>query len=350
MDIIVALKPLVERRFLPLFAFTLSLLFNFCVKANDAINTENITKQTTKKLVYIMPDISIPFWKIMGSGVQSSANSLGYRLTLANAGNSAKHELEHVIKAIRENVSGIIISPTTSAAGATAIKIAKNAGIPVVIADIGADSSDYVSYISSDNKQGAYELGKILAEKIKSSDHKFNEVGIIAIPQKRANGRARTIGFMQAMHEADIKAVGIFQQVTFSYQETYDFSATLIQQNPELGAIWLQGSDKYQAALDAINKYGKKNDIALICFDSEPAFLDLIPQGIIAGAAMQQPYLMGEESVIVMHSYLTGKKVIKEYTVPILAISQKNISKYLHVIKRNVLNVEFINRDHNVKN
>jgi len=349
MNIIMRLKSLLEIRFLPLLAFTLSLFFNSEIEANDAIDTENTTRKTTKKLVYIMPDIRIPFWKIMGAGVQNSASSFDYQLYIVSANNNAKRELEHVIKAIQDNVSGIIISPTTSAAGATVIKLAQNAGIPVVIADIGADSSDYVSYISSDNKQGAYELGKILAGKIKSSLHKFNEVGIIAIPQKRANGRARTIGFMQAMNEAGIKAAGIFQQVTFSYQETYDFSATLIQQNPKLGAIWLQGSDKYQAALDAINEFGRQNDIVLICFDSEPAFLNLIPQGVIIGAAMQQPYLMGEESVIAMHKHLTGKKVIKEYTVPILAISQKNISKYLGVIKRNVLNVESITRGYNVK-
>jgi len=349
MDIIMRLKSLLGIRFLPLLVFIVSLYFNLEIKANKMVSTDSTTRQTTQRLVYIIPDASIPFWKIMGAGVQNSASSLGYQLNILSANNNAKRELESVIKAIRENVSGIIISPTTSAAGATVIKLAQSAGIPVVIADIGADSSDYVSYISSDNKQGAYELGKILAEKIMSSHHKFNEVGIIAIPQKRANGRARTIGFMQAMNEAGIKAAGIFQQVTFTYQETYDFSTTLIQQNPKLGAIWLQGSDKYQAALDAIKKSGKQNDITLICFDSEPVFLDLIPQGVIAGAAMQQPYLMGEESVIVMHNYLTGKKVVKEYTVPILAISSKNISKYLHVIKRNVLNTESITRGNNAK-
>ncbi len=47
-----------------------------------------------------------------------------------------------------------------------------------------------ISFISSDNKKGAYELGKILAKHMKSlSWDKEGTVGIISIPQKSSNGK-----------------------------------------------------------------------------------------------------------------------------------------------------------------
>ena len=54
-----------------------------------------------------------------------------------------------------------------------------------------------------------------------------------------------------------------------------NYSKKLIDENKNLRAIWLQGSDKYKGALDAIKKANKQNEIALICFDAEPEFLEM---------------------------------------------------------------------------
>ena len=291
------------------------------------------------KLAYLVSDTSIPFWQIMAHGVRNSAKSLGYEVTVYNAENSAKKELEATIDAIKSNASGIIVSPTNSSACVTVLKLAKNASIPVVISDIGTDGGEYISYISSDNRDGAYKLGKILTEKMKELGWRNGRVGIIAIPQKRLNGKMRTAGFVQALDEAGIKGADIRQQVTFSYRETYDFSRELIQKNPDLRALWLQGSDKYRGALDAIADSGKKGEILLITFDAEPEFLDLIPKGILVGAGMQQPFLMGEKAVETMDDFLRGKPVEKNQQLPVLAISSDNIAKKLPLIRRNVLGI-----------
>jgi len=302
--------------------------------------TANSSQNSEKKLAYIVSDTTIPFWAIMERGITHSADLLGYDLDIYSADNSAKRELEAAVKAIKDNVSGIIVSPTSSSACVTILKFAKRAGIPVVISDIGTDGGEYVSYISSDNKDGAYKIGKVLSKKLIELGWENGKVGVVAIPQKRLNGQARTAGFMKAMDEAGIRGAGIRQQVTFSLEETYKLSKSLIDSEPNFRAIWLQGSDKYRGALQAIEDAGKKDEILLITFDAEPEFLDLIPQGILVGSAMQQPYLMGEEAVKTMDRHLNGKKVEKNLQLPILAISTENITQKLPVIKRNVLGIE----------
>lgn len=291
-------------------------------------------------LVYLVSDLRIPFWDIMWRGIESRANALGYKAVVYSAENNAKAELQFTVRAIKEKVAGIIVSPTNSSACVTILKLAKQAGIPVVISDIGTDNGEYVTYISSDNKDGAYQIGRILAAKLKTLNWQDGRVGIVSIPQKRANGKARTAGFMAAMNEAGIKGAGIRQQVTFSYQETYDHSKDLIEKNADLRALWLQGSDRYQGALDAIRDAGKKGEILLLTFDAEPVFLDLIPQGVLVGAGMQQPYLMGEKAVESMHAHLNGQSVPKEQKLPVLPISTENIAEKLPTIKRNVLGVK----------
>ena len=294
-----------------------------------------------KKVAYIVSDIRIPFWSIMAKGMKKAADEKGYTLEILSANNSKSRQMELAAKALKEKVDGLIISPINSTSAATILSVAQRFNTPVVISDIGTDSGEYISFISSNNFEGAYNIGNVLAEKMKELGYdKEGTVGIVSIPQKRANGKARTLGFMKAMDEAGIKGAGLLQQVDFSYKETYEHSKKLIKENPDLKAIWLQGSDRYQGALDAIKDSGKKDDILLICFDAEPEFIEMIQKGELVGSAMQQPYLMGYEAMIQLNNHLQGKKVAKNKELEILAISQKNIEKKLPTIKRNVLGIE----------
>ncbi|PLA73431.1 sugar ABC transporter substrate-binding protein [Hydrogenovibrio sp. SC-1] len=314
-----------------------SLLFILLSFQPAQANTDKTSSDP--KLAYIVSDTRIPFWDIMARGAKQAAESLGYELEIYSSNNLAKLELKNTTQVIKQSVDGIILSPTTSFAASTILKLANKASIPVVIADIGADSVQYVSYIGSDNETGAYKLGQILAQKMKAKNWQNGSVGTIAIPQKRANGQARTAGFLRALDEHQIKNVALKQQVTFSYQETYDYAKQMIQKHPNLRAIWLQGSNRYQAALDAISDANKTDDILLICFDAEPEFLELIPQQIIVGSAMQQPYLIGEKAVTALDRHLNGKSVQKIQKLPVLAVSADNIQQKHPIIKRNVLGI-----------
>lgn len=305
------------------------------------IFTISLQADSNKKLAYLVSDISIPFWQIMSKGIVKTAEENGYSVKIYDAKNSAKQELINTAGALKSNIDGLIISPTSSSSSATILKLAEKANIPVVISDIGTDGGEYVSFISSDNKQGAYDIGKVLAKKMRILGwDNDGSVGIIAIPQKRKNGQQRTAGFMKAMDEADIAGAGIKQQADFSYEETYNYTKELIEESENLKAIWLQGSDKYQGALDAFRDSGRSGEILLICFDAEPEFLEMIPEGTIVGAAMQQPYLMGQKSVEVMIKHLSGKSVEKNIQLEVLAVSDENIDEKLPIIKKNVLGLE----------
>lgn len=290
-----------------------------------------------RKLAYLVSDLRIPFWEIMRRGIAHQAGQLGYRVDAYSAENDAKRELQFTVQAIRNQVDGIILSPTNSSAAVTVLSLADKAGIPVVIADIGSEGGEYVSYIASDNFTGSYQLGRILAAALQERGWQDGSVGIIAIPQKRANGKARTAGFMKALGEAGIKGGDIRQQVNFSYQETYDFARELIAADPNLRALWLQGSDRYQGAIDAIAEAGKTAEVLLLCFDAEPEFLEMIPAGSLLGSGMQQPFRIGEEAVSTLHQHLQGKQVPREKLMPVLAVSRRNIEGKLGVIRRNVL-------------
>lgn len=165
----------------------LTILFICFISANSS------EIKNTKTIVYIPISAEIPFWQIMAKGINNVAEAKGYKLEIDDAKNSPKKELEYIIKAVKEKAAGVIISPSNSSAAVTILDIAKNANIPVVIADIGSDGGEYVSYISSKNRAGAYSIGKLLTKKMIEKNWQDGKVGIIAIPQKRLNGQERTV-------------------------------------------------------------------------------------------------------------------------------------------------------------
>lgn len=294
----------------------------------------------SKKIVYITADMNIPFWKIMSKGIHNITEKQDYVFKIFDSQNSAKKELMHTIKAIKDEVDGIILSPTNSSACVTILKLAKKANIPVIIADVGTDKGDYVSYISSNNKLGSYNLGIVLSEEMKKRNIHNKKVGIIAIPQKRLNGQERTAGFMEALNQANIKGADIKQLINWSNEETYKYTKDMINRFPNLGAIWIQTSNIYKGAISAIKDMKKENEILLIAFDAEPEFVELISQNTIIASGMQQPYLMGQKAAISMHKHFIGKKVIKDIQVPILIVSTKNIKEKKSTINLNVLGIE----------
>lgn len=290
-----------------------------------------------KKIIYLTPDISIPFWQIIAKGVKQSSTNLAYDYEVFSADNSSKKELQNTIKAIKAKPAGIVISPTNSSNCVTVLKLIKKANIPVVIADVGTDAGEYLSYISSDNFEGAYKLGKHLTKFMKQKNITDSSVGIIAIPQKRANGKLRTAGFMKALKEDGIKSADMRQQVDFSLKETYLHAKDLLLAYPDMKVIWLQGSDKYKGALKAIKE--SKREVHLITFDAEPEFLELIPNGTIILAGMQQPFLIGEKAVKTLDAHLNEQEVQKNIQLDVLAVSRENIDEKLEQIKRNVLGI-----------
>ena len=116
------------------------------------------------EVVYLTPGLDLPFWRYLSKGVESIATAKGYGYQALDSRNDAKVQLQNAQDAIARGVAGIIISPTDSSTAPSVLSLAEKAGIPVVIADIGTNEGKYVSFISSDNYEGAKGVGEALAK------------------------------------------------------------------------------------------------------------------------------------------------------------------------------------------
>lgn len=292
----------------------------------------------SREIVYLTPGLDLPFWRYLSKGVEATAKENGYTYQALDSHNSAQTQLQNAQDAIARGVAGIVISPTDSSTAPSVLQLAKGAGIPVVIADIGTNEGEYVSFIISDNYEGAHGVGEALAAALKAKGWESGSVGLITISQARKNGQARTKGFRDGLVAGGVKTeeAGLQQMQSYTADETFKFTQDMLTANPNMRGMFIQTDQPTIGALRAIRAARRQGEVLVAAFDGIPDFIDLLKSGEIVASGMQQPYLMGVKSAEAMFEHLGGGTPEKEILVPIIVVTSENIEKLLPTIRESV--------------
>lgn len=294
------------------------------------------------QIAYITPGLNVPFWKYLSDGIKQSAAASGatVEVTDYDSRNDAATQLQNAQDAITRGVDAIIISPTDSSTAPAVLELAAESGVPVIIADIGTDSGDYVSFVISSNEQGAYEAGQVLVEQMKAAGWEGSDVVMITISQARINGQNRTKGFTRALEEGGSKVVQYLESKDYTRAEAQQQALDLLTANPEARGFFTQHDEATLGAWTAIEDSGKENDIVLVGFDGSPESVELIRAGKLKAASMQQPVLMGRMSFDVTLKHLRGEEVEKETEVPTILVTPENLADVEATLADTVFPVE----------
>lgn len=293
-------------------------------------------KKEKKEFAYLTPGLDLPFWRYLAKGIEETAAKEGNHVTTYDSNNDAAKQLANAQDAIARNVDGILISPTDSSTCPKVLQLAAEAKIPVVIADIGTDSGEYVSFIISDNTDGAYQIGKVMAAKLKERGTPEGPVGLVTISLARANGQKRTEGWRRAMEEGGVKEADLKQMQTYTADETFKYVQDMLTANPDIKGIFVETDSPTIGAVRAVQTARMGDDVLVAGFDGMPEFVDMIREGKLIGSGMQQPYLMGVRSYETLMDHLSGKEVSKEVLVPIIVVTKDNLEEVLPTITTTV--------------
>lgn len=290
-----------------------------------------------RQLVYMTPGLDLAFWRYVSEGVRSVAEANGYGFAALDSTNDPQTQLQNAQDSIARGVAGIVLSPTDSSTAPAVLALAKEAGIPVVIADIGTDSGEFVSVIGSNNYEGANGVGAALAAAMKAEGKDGGSIGIVGISQARLNGQARTKGFRDAVQAAGITGeAGLQQMQAYTADETFRFTQDMLTANPGMTGMFVQTDGPTLGALQAIKSARMGGEVLVGAFDGIPEFVPLLQSGELVVSGMQQPYLMGVRSAEAMVEHLNGGAPVREITVPILIVTKDNIDEMLPTIKETV--------------
>jgi ribose transport system substrate-binding protein len=300
----------------------------------------------TYEVAYLTPGLNIPFWKYLSDGIKQQAardaeeTGATINVTDYDSRNDASLQLQNAQDAITAGVDLIIISPTDSSSAPTVLEVAAENNVPVVIADIGTDEGDYVSFVISTNEQGAYESGQVLMEKMAELGCEGGDVLMLTISQARLNGQNRTKGITRAVEEAGGHIVQFLQSEDYTRAEAQVQASDLLSANPQACGFFAQHDEAALGALTALEESGRAETMAFASFDGSPESVELIKQGKLAAASMQQPVLMGRISMEVGLKHLRGEEVETETSVPTILVTPENVEEIETQLQDTVFPVE----------
>ena len=123
---------------------------------------------------------------------------------------------------------------------------------------------------------------------------------------------------------------------SYTADETFKFVQDMLTANPDLRGLFVQTDDPTTGALRAIKAGRREGQVLVAAFDGTPELVTQIKAGQVVGSGMQQPFLMGEESVKALLAHFKGETVPKETSVPIITVTSKNVDQLMPTIKTTV--------------
>ena len=203
--------------------------------------------------------------------------------------------------------------------------------IPVITVDVGADSGDVVSHISSDNNEiGAMEANYLVEKLIEKNGEAKGTIAVITYPQITSM-RQREEGFLAVMEEyPDIEIIN-----KSPIQVTAEDSMTLIEDllttYPEgtLDAIDATNSTTCLGTIAALQS-ANRTDVFVVGTDEDVDVLAEVadPDSFVLGAVVQYPTEMGRLAIENAVAILNGESVESNISTLIEMVDKENVAEF----------------------
>ena len=195
----------------------------------------------------------------------------GYELMFVDCDNDNAVQIEAVRTSIQQDVDYIVLAPIQSAGWEAVLQEAKDAGIPVIVADrqVDAPAEMYDAFLGTDTHVEGVAAGNWLAEYLNGEPAKILEI-YGTIGASAAIGRAEGFREIAADHpeweildsqSGDFTQTG-GQEVMESFIKTYD----------DFNVVYCHNDNEAYGAMDAMDAagitYGVDGDVIIISFDA----------------------------------------------------------------------------------
>ncbi len=240
-------------------------------------------------------------WRVANSeSIKSSlTEGNGYRLLFDVARQKQENQIIAVRKFIQQRVDYIVIIPLSETGWDSVLQEARDAGIPVILADRMVsvdDESLYAAHIGSD----FFHEGELAVQWLEENADPEMPLNILHLQGTR--GSTAQIGRTEALEEA-VKKYGNWTLLTqldgdFTFAKAYSVVRDyLSQQNPmpEIDVLYCENDNEAFGSMQALEEAGYKiggdDGVKVITFDATRTSLEACLEGKISLAVECNPLL-----------------------------------------------------------
>jgi len=250
--------------------------------------------------------------------IKQAAKDAGIELKFSDAQQKQENQIKAIRSFIQQKVDVIAFSPVVESGWDTVLQEAKDAGIPVVLADRAVDSQDtslYTTFIGSDFVEEGRKAGRWLLDQFKDSSETIN---IVELQGTTGSAPAidRKAGFEEIIKEnANLKIIAS-QTGDFTRAKGKEVMQSFLQAHDDIDVLYAHNDDMGLGAIQAIEAAGlvPGKDIIIITVDAVKDGMQAAADGKINFIVECNP-LFGPQLMDIAKDIVAGKDVPKRIPV-----------------------------------
>ncbi len=302
------------------------LLLTAC---RGALAPESQQKKAQGTTVGFVPKaLNQEFWITSRAGATDADKQMSDVEVIVDAGSSElaiDEQIAVVEDMLTKQVDALAVAPTAPDQLKPVLQRASEQ-IPVLIVDSDIPSWDgKITYIGTDNVEGGRVAGEYIIDQMKGS----GTLALINGVPGATSGEDRIAGVKDAVKGTDIEVVA---EVAADFDRAEGVSAMedILQNNPDVNAVFAANDQMALGALEALKSRGKTEDILLVGYDGTEEATEVIlkDQGIVATVA-QDPYEMGKVGVEQAVPPNKDQSVKKTINTGVTLVTAENAESYL---------------------
>jgi ribose transport system substrate-binding protein len=264
------------------------------------------------------------FWQSVHAGAVKASRELGVEVIWNGPAVETDYsgQIQIVESLIARRVDAIALAPIDRKVMVNVVERAAAQKIPVVIFDSGIDTDKFVAQVATDNflagELAAQRMGEVLGGK--------GRIVIVAVQPGAASTMAREEGFETRLRQ-QFPAIEIADK-RYGYADfakSLAVAENMLTAHPGLSGLFASNESSSAGAAQALKS--RRGQVKMVGFDWSPALVDDLKNGVVDSLIIQNPFLMGQESVIAAAKAIRGEAVTKMNNLAPRLVTKDDLSK-----------------------
>ncbi|WP_144480738.1 LacI family DNA-binding transcriptional regulator [Cytobacillus oceanisediminis] len=268
----------------------------------------------------LFPEVSSQFSSNILRGVEKAVHDLGSSVIVCNTASQGKRTMKYLQLLAEKRVDGILF--VSEKMTEEYYKQLESMKVPVVL--VSTESYQYpLPFVKVDDKHAAFTATDYL---VKMGHSKIGMIG--GNTQDPIAGQTRVDGFKQAMAYNGLAIIeeSIIHSPGFSFKDGYIHFPKLLEQSPDLTAIFAASDELALGAISSAHKAGIKipDELSIIGYDNLPVAEMAIPPLTTVAQPLEQ---MGRVAAEMLFTMMAEGTIVESRIMPHSVVERDSVKR-----------------------
>jgi ribose transport system substrate-binding protein len=266
------------------------------------------------------------FWLTVRAGAEAAGQKFGVDIIWNGPPLETEYDrqMQIVDSMIAQHVDGLAVAAAERNALNRSLDRAAELHIPVTVFDSGVDSTNYMTFLATDNS----EAGRMAARELARLVGAKGTVAMVMHAPGSGSTMDRERGFEDVMKTEFPQIQIVARQFGMSDRaKAMGAAENILTAHPDLNGIFASSEPSSIGTALALKSRNLSGKVKFVSFDSSDTLIEDLKGGTIDAMVVQDPFKMGFEAVKTLVDKLNGATPPKRIDLPARVVTKADLDK-----------------------